>query len=560
MATLFTKLDSFSLQLQSDQKKRHVFFVICALLITTLYGYYFGTFDQASHIPFLKKTLDPSLFPNDRFFELRNTHYSFFWLLLAPFLHLNLLEIVMFFVHIVSIYATIWGVWSLSKLLFNDSLVALGSVVALIFPHIGFSGFPLFEFSMLNRTVVLPLELFALTLYLRKYKLTPFILLGALYNFHALSVHFFAGMLFFDILVRIKKVGIGLFLRSLFVFVLFASPVLFWKFGHSGISLLPQYEWFDILNRAVFSHLFNVYSQHNRVVAFLTLSGMSSIVLFFIVAKKYVSERHVTVRNWFVAGIIACVVQYVATYIYPVPILIQMQILRIGVIMVVFLYLYLVAHIVKSVRENHIPPGHFIFLFISIILSFSPLVFLFTWGLYTLRPTLIQLSTMIAIVLYSIVLLSMTHYKLWMPGFYIFPQKTPFVEVQLWAKKNTSKDAIFITPPEIWWMYETEWRVLSERSSVVTWSELLEAAFDPSYITYWKPRFEDVAPGALARFRGNFFENRQIIRNAYYAHSADQFETLGKKYKATYLVSETQYIFPFAQVFSNGVFTVYKLP
>jgi hypothetical protein len=68
-----------------------------ATFVSVLFtGYYFGTFDQAIHIPFLKKDVYPGLFPNDPFFDLRFTHYSFFWF---PFLYIyraGLLEPAMF--------------------------------------------------------------------------------------------------------------------------------------------------------------------------------------------------------------------------------------------------------------------------------------------------------------------------------------------------------------------------------------------------------------------------------------------------------------------------------
>jgi len=45
---------------------RQLFFILATGLTLGLMGYYFGTFDQVSHIPFLKKLADPSLYPNDR--------------------------------------------------------------------------------------------------------------------------------------------------------------------------------------------------------------------------------------------------------------------------------------------------------------------------------------------------------------------------------------------------------------------------------------------------------------------------------------------------------------
>jgi hypothetical protein len=57
-------------------------------------------------------------------------------------------------------------------------------------------------------------------------------------------------------------------------------------------------------------------------------------------------------------------------------------------------------------------------------------------------------------------------------------------------------DALFITPPNIWWLYTSDWRVFSERSTLATLSDLLEVAFAPDYMAVWTPRFEGAGPRA----------------------------------------------------------------
>jgi hypothetical protein len=101
--------------------------------------------------------------------------------------------------------------------------------------------------------------------------------------------------------------------------------------------------------------------------------------------------------------------------------------------------------------------------------------------------------------------------------------------------------------------------VISERSTVSTLSELLEAAFDPEYIYYWKPRFEDIAPGALAQFKGDYLANFKIANNAFYTNSTERFLLLAKKYKASYLVVDNIHIYNLPVVYRNEGYTVYLL-
>ena len=151
-------------QLAQSAWKRHLLFLLAALCSIAFIGYHFGTFDQDVHIPSLKATADPTLFRNDPFLELRSQHYSYFWFFFIPLYRAGLLEPAMLITHIVTIYLTFWAIWVLSDTLFHNPLAALLAVLAFIFPHLGYGGFPLLEFSLLNRAFVLPFLLWAIIL------------------------------------------------------------------------------------------------------------------------------------------------------------------------------------------------------------------------------------------------------------------------------------------------------------------------------------------------------------------------------------------------------------
>ncbi len=105
-----------------------------------------------------------------------------------------------------------------------------------------------------------------------------------------------------------------------------------------------------------------------------------------------------------------------------------------------------------------------------------------------------------------------------------------------------------------------DWRVFSERSTVATLSELLEAAFAPDYLDYWKPRFEALAPGALAQFQGDYFENKRLTAAAYYGLTAADFEGLAARFQADYVVIEKPHSYDLPVVYENSGFVIYALP
>ena len=542
-----------------DWRFRHLLFLVSTVLVVILYGYYFGTFDQASHIPFLKKSVDPTLYPNDHFFDLRSTHYSFFWLFFAPMIKIHFLEISMFVVHLLVTYLTFWAIWSLSITLFKNPLTSFITTIAFIFPHIGFSGFPLFEFSLLNRTFALPFELFALNYYLKKQELRTFFILGLIYNIHVISVNFFMVMICFDVLLRIRKYGLFFLVKTIALFILGALPVLVWKFGNSGIDIRVHYEWFDLLNRSTFFHLFNFISLKNIQVIFISLNGIASLCLFFIFSRGLHEEKHQVSRNFIYAGICVLLVQFISTYAFPSTIIIQSQISRIGILISSFSYFYVAYYVASLFRKS--TENKAIVMFAALIFTLLPTLFLITYCFENKITSkyLAYVATGIITIFFSTILITIYSVNLWSPGFYIYPRQSTFTEMQIWARDNTPKNAIFITPPEKWWMYETEWRVLSERSSVSTISELLEAAFDPTYISYWRPRFEAVAPGAIKQFDGNPFANLNITKNAYNSLHKEDIMNISHAYNASYVLVEkpTRYRLPIA--YQNEEYIMYKI-
>src|SRR6185503_15691006 len=102
-------------------------------------------------------------------------------------------------------------------------------------------------------------------------------------------------------------------------------------------------------------------------------------------------------------------------------------------------------------------------------------------------------SAAVQVAMFALTLIFALRFDLWRPGLHIFAPRTPFVEAQLWARENTPKDAIFIVPPEKWWIYETDWRVFSERSTTAQISDLAMVAYVPQYLEIWTPHFEQVA-------------------------------------------------------------------
>jgi hypothetical protein len=54
-------LTNLPAQLNASPQKRHLIHLAATIVTVLLIGYYFGTFDEAMHVPFLKASANPGL-------------------------------------------------------------------------------------------------------------------------------------------------------------------------------------------------------------------------------------------------------------------------------------------------------------------------------------------------------------------------------------------------------------------------------------------------------------------------------------------------------------------
>src|SRR3989338_1521864 len=558
---IIDKIKSFSLLAWKNKFYRHLLFAIATLISLFTIGYYFGTFDQASHIPFLKKFADPSLYPNDYFLNLRLYHYSFFWLLFLPFYKLGILEITMFIVYISILYLTFWGLWNISKKLFNSPLTSFLTIIVFTLPHVGFSGLPLIEFSLLNRTFVLPFLLMAINLYLDKRYILAFFLLGILYNLHVVSVNFVLFMFLFASIIKIKKVGLKNIIVRLIIFIIGALPVLLWKVKGSPVELGVNSEWFWIISRGILYHMF-YFVGSNLFITLLPLGGISSVILFIISRNSLKRLQHTsTITLFMLALFIILIIQTLASYVYPSTIIIQSQLMRAGVFILIFSLLYFIHYIVTLYESKKINNLDLSMFSLTTIFSLSPAALLVVWlTRKILSPHYWATFTTIitTVVFISIAIMSFSS-NIWRPGIYIFPPKSSFYDVQLWARAHSQRDDIFITPPYKEWFYEIAWRAGSERSTLVSLFDLAEIAIVPSGLSSWKERFARIAPEVIDKFEGDVFSNYRQTYQAYYSLSAFDFKQIAKTFKASYIVVEKPHLYNLPKVYENEGYLVYDL-
>ncbi len=558
---MFRKISHY---LTSHTLARHLFFLGIAILAVAVNGYHFGTFDQVFHIPFLKKFVNPSLYPNDSFLNLRWYHFSFFWFPFMPLYKAGILEISMFIVHLLTVYGTIWMFWALTDTLFKNEVADLLIVLALIFPHLGFPGFQIIEFSLLNRTFVLPFLLGSILLYIRGKKIWAYLLLGLMFNLHVIYATFVLCMFLFNEVVQFKWQSWWKPFLRFSIFLVTALPVLIWRTQTgNGIDLTLRPEMLNLASRGLLFTVYYPISNVSYVIGNL-VAGIGTVWAFILGYRKAPrDQKHQTMQNFVFALGIVILVGILTSYFLPVTIILQMQILRIGVFMLYFGMIYFAYFLSEQFTQCELHRQSFLLLGLTFVLIISPLASILLWYLLrTISRTRFKPVWLVPVVvaIQTVIVVIGIKSNLWSPGFQIFGPQTAWREVQEWAKQNTDEDAMFISPPNMFWHYTSDWRVFSERGSVVTIPEIMEIPFDPAFEASFKERFEAVAPGAIEQFNGDYMKTIAITKEAFYTNQADDFTQIGCRFDANYLVVEIDHPYDFELIYQNDGFLVYQLP
>ncbi|MCX6082370.1 MAG: hypothetical protein NTW32_22820, partial [Chloroflexi bacterium] len=254
-------------------------------------------------------------------------------------------------------------------------------------------------------------------------------------------------------------------------------------------------------------------------------------------------------------------VQLLTTYLFPITFILQLQILRIGVFLMLFGYIYFAGYLANHLQQwslRAIPAGLVAVSFIAYPSPLLPLLFLaFKRWMDKYRWRQLAGTSVFCLIL-VVSLFSGIQSGIWSPGYFIFEPKTAWTQTQDWARNNTPREAMFITPPEILSHYIPDWRTFSERGTLATLVEIFEFPH-PEYFPSWQKKFEALAPTAIAQFNGNYLDTFSITRAAYYSLKPEDYLRIAQEYQIRYLVVEKPHLQPFPTIYENEGFAIYDL-
>jgi hypothetical protein len=330
-------------------------------------------------------------------------------------------------------------------------------------------------------------------------------------------------------------------------------------------AALVESEWFDVVVSGSLANLFQIVSPVPHIL-FVSACGLSTVALFVIAWRRTPARtddlQHTVGRMNLAAGLIVAV-QAITALVYPVDLINQLQVIRAGMWLNIFAYLWFARYLIE--REELLSGDRRLSLLRALyIASPLPLVPALIWWparRFTRETASLILMAIVAVGLIGGAMAVVLPYGLWRPGFYPYGPTTEWEAIQRCARELTPRDALFITPPEKWGLYDSDWRTFSERSTLATHDELLMIALAPIHYDTWKERFAQVAPGALEQFNSNFFDAQRASRDAYNGLSAEQIQAVAQRYGVDFVVREVPNTLPWQALnCDNSQYVIYEVP
>ncbi|MCI0607231.1 glycosyltransferase family 39 protein [bacterium] len=531
-------------------------FTICSVLFVN--GYRFGSGDHATVIPFVKDIAHPELYPNDLHVEQRTYYYTFLWygvawLWKAVRMQLSSLFFGLYFVNLFLIFL---ATYLIAHALFQRHDVACLSLFLLLFYRGYLADTPVLENILITRTACTAVVLFAFYAFLRKRYLITACLLGIAFNVHPLTACYALFMIAAATIALFSDIRYATLFKSILVFLCVSSPVIVWKILYSPESSRLFYadpRWLTVLRLRVPNHHFP-FSWNSL----LFLQAASRLVVFPICWKhKPENTQHRAVVAFTAATVLMMAAGTIFVELFPVSIIVQLQLFRSFSLLVFFILMYYANFFVKTMVQSNstlekigaaLLSAALFFVFTPFLRTFTFLAIIFLTLAYLVyeqmrnRPPQTAFTT-VAILLITIVF-SVPAFKTLDSSFSIENGDSPKIKVQQWLKEQTETDDLLIVPPQIWGL-----RIESERPVYADWKDGYLSQLNPDYGYEW-----------LRRMKILQYDDKTQKEKGFKSLHENDFRNIAREMgQEAYVVAYSDSSLNFPLVYENKGFRVYKV-
>ena len=142
-----------------------------------------------------------------------------------------------------------------------------------------------------------------------------------------------------------------------------------------------------------------------------------------------------------------------------------------------------------------------------------------------------------------------------LPDFKRTGTEADWLEVQKWARAQTPKGTVFVTPPNQW-----GFELVSERGQIISVYEMGLSIYVPAIFPIEIERTRDYGVDPLSTSVRGKLELGRALTASYERFTEADFLRLARKHEATYAIVDGGRSLAFEPVFHNGRFKVYRLP
>lgn len=476
-----------------------LFFTLASLLSINQYQY--GRSDSSISTPFVKAFLDNNLYPNDYMLAQRPYFYTYLWNSLGMLIKYTNISIpaLFFLIYFISIYLLFWAIYLIAIILFGRLQTALLSLFFLLFAKTLPAGITTLDFILVVRTVALPILLFSIYFVFKgKYELS-FLLQGLAFLIHPLSTVHVIIIILISSLVNLRKVGMARFLLCLIILLISASPILIWKTLHSPSALKLFYAdpgWVELLRLRSPHHIFPF--SWDRNIAFQ--AGLLLCVFFISWRYKPKPEHH---RISFIATLTIlsmCAMGIIFSELVPLSLVLTLQFLRSFQFLVYLAIIYFSNYFLLELESAKTVFKRLLAALSSIGILYGATggrqaclallglsLFWVLWSFLYRQGHSSSRYFVSALLLIVFVLASGAYVKKRNPFTILNQHESSWLDVQIWAKYNTSIPDVFVVPPNI-----EGFRVESERTIYADWKDGGFLVLNPSFGYQWFQRMKNL--------------------------------------------------------------------
>ena len=514
--------------------KHYLAILVLSIIAILIHGYQFAVSDQEIFIPYILKSVDNSLFPQDLLFQQPSTNLSIFYSIIGFLTRFLDIQVFFFIGYLIFQLLFFCGIYRFAKIILKDENLAYLSLIPFFLPKfIAGTATLTYDLFFGYRSIGVIFLLFYLSYLMEKKFKEAIFFATAGFLFHPLSIIPNILLLPAAFLTRSKiRFKKWQFLTAIILGVAFLALAKLLMFQNT--KFIDDY-WLSIIK----------FRDDYLFISTWKLRGWLALGLYltlsFLFLPKLEDKFKKTILLFIIISLSVFIFNYLILEIFRIPLIAQFQLVR---------SIAPIAYIALAIAPLFLIYQNFLLKTLGVI-AFGALslnlfyVFLFATVLFVLSLIFVEkqarnaiptkeISLIIGSIFILHLLLNFNSYKNFQQKIQFPKQANDWINLQLWVRTNTDKSVLFLVPPT-----QTGFRIFSRR-----------------------PIVGDIKDGAVVIYDRNFAKKWYEVKsdlNDYDYMDTESFIKLKDKYSFNYLITKSNNTLNLEVIYRNNSYIVYRI-